>query len=355
MLQLNLLIGTNKGIYRYETDEARRDWQLFGPFLPGWEVYSLLGKGPKLFAGTSHYVYGPTVRVSDDLGATWTEVEASPRYDANQGFKLRRIWQLAPGVTEGTLYAGVEEAGLFKSEDDGQTWRELRGLSQHPSRPGWFPGGGGLCLHTILPHPGDPQRLWVAMSAVGAFRSDDGGESWRTCNAGLPEVATGQPYPEVGRCVHKMVLDPDDPDTLYLQFHWGVFKSQDAGESWTPIEAGLPGTFGFPMVMTRSGALFTLPLESDEHRVVAGGRLRVFRSRDRGESWHDASAGLPEEPQFVGVLRDAMASDPLEPAGVYFGTTAGDVYASADSGESWTRLPGTLPRITAVKTWLREA
>ncbi len=352
MPTLALLIGTTKGAFLYETDEKRRDWTLRGPLLPGWEIYSLLGQGQRLFAGTSHYVYGPTVRYSDDLGESWTEVEASPRYEAEQGATLKRIWQLTPGLG-GALYAGVEEAGLFKSEDNGQTWRELRGLSEHPSRPGWFPGGGGLCLHTILPHPRDPQRLWVAISAVGAFRSDDGGETWKTCNEGLPPVATGQPYPEVGRCVHKMVLEPADPDTLYLQFHWGVFKSEDAGDSWTPIEEGLPGTFGFPLVVTSEGTLFTAPLESDENRVMKEGKLRVYRSSDQGRSWQDASGGLPQSPQYIGVLRDAMTTDGIEPAGVYFGTTGGEVYASSDAGESWARLPGVFPRITTLKTWLR--
>jgi photosystem II stability/assembly factor-like uncharacterized protein len=247
----------------------------------------------------------------------------------------------------------VEEAGLFVSRDDGRTWTELDGLTRHPTRPQWFPGNGGMCLHTILVDPGNPRRLWVAASAIGVFRSDDAGATWKVCNRGLPTVPTGQePASEVCRCVHKMVLDPAEPGVLYQQFHGGVFKSADGGESWQPIAQGLPSVFGFPMVVTPRGELFLVPLQSDEQRFVLQGALKVYRSRDRGRTWRAVSQGLPAEAQYVGVLRDSMAADALDPAGIYFGTTAGDVYASADAGESWRQLPGRLPRITTVKTWL---
>ncbi len=354
-----LLVGTTKGAFFFHSDAKRRDWRITGPHLGGWEVYSLHGDSSKrrIFAGTSHFVYGPTIRVSDDMGETWREIDRQPRYSPESGFQMKHIWQIVPGHPSqpGTLYAGVEEAGLFASRDGGDTWDELSGLTSHPTRPNWWPGGGGMCLHTILVHPTNPQRLWVAASAIGAFRSDDGGESWKVINKGLPEVPTdGQPN-EVGRCVHKMVLDPADPDTMYLQFHWGVFKSTDAGDNWTRIEEGLPSTFGFPMVVTANGDLFIVPLESDERRYTPEGKLRVYRSQDRGESWQPTGSGLPEDAQYVGVLRDAMATDSLDPAGIYFGTNMGEIYASPDGGESWERLPANLPRITYIKAWTPNA
>jgi len=355
--RLVLLIGTVKGAFFYHTDASRRKWELTGPHLPGWEVYSLCGdpRAGRIFAGTCSYTYGATLRVTRDLGRTWGEIERGPGYAAESGFKLNRIWQIVPGHPSqpGTWYAGVEEAGLFVSRDDGRTWDELDGLTRHPTRPHWFPGNGGMCLHTILVDPVNPQRLWVAASAIGVFRSEDGGASWRTCNRDLPVVATGEsPATEVSRCVHKMVLDPEKSGVLYQQFHGGVFKSEDGANSWQPIADGLPSNFGFPMVVTAQGDLFLVPLRSDEQRFVPDGALKVYRSRDRGRSWQARARGLPRRPHYVGVLRDAMAADPLEPAGVYFGTTMGEVYCSADAGDTWRQLPGQFPRITTVKTWL---
>jgi photosystem II stability/assembly factor-like uncharacterized protein len=355
--RLVLLIGTVKGAFFYHTDADRKEWKLTGPHLAGWEVYSLCGdsRNGRIIAGTCSYTYGATLRTTLDLGATWEEVERGPVYTAESGFKLNRIWQISPGHPSqpGTWYAGVEEAGLFVSRDDGRTWTELDGFTRHPTRPQWFPGNGGMCLHTILVDPGNPQRLWVAASAIGVFRSDDGGVSWKTCNHNLPLIATGQPVEtEVGRCVHKMVLDPHRPGVLYQQFHGGVFKSEDAGESWLSIADGLPSNFGFPMAVTAAGDLFIVPLQSDEQRFVPAGALKIYRSRDRGRTWRALARGLPRQPHVVGVLRDAMAADPLDPAGVYFGTTMGEVYYSADAGEQWNRLPGQFPRITTIKTWM---
>lgn len=354
-----LLVGTTKGAFFFYSDAARRDWRMTGPHMGGWEVYSLLGDsrhGQRVWAGTASYVYGATIRVSENWGETWRQIENGPRYSKESGFTLKRIWQIVPGHPSepDTLYAGVEEAGLFVSRDRGETWEELSGLTSHPTRPGWAPGNGGLCLHSILIDPTNPRRIWVAASAVGVFRSDDGGISWRVCNDGLPAVVTGMPYPEVGRCVHKVVLDPNNANTLYMQFHGGVFKSTDGADSWRPIETGLPGNFGFPIVVTPSGDLFVIPLHSDGERYLIDGRLRVWRSRDRGESWHPLERGLPEQPHYVGVLRDAMAVDTLEPAGIYFGTNMGELFYSPDEGESWRRLPGQFPRITTVKTWVLE-
>ncbi len=354
--QAHLLVGTTKGAFFFHADEKRRDWRLTGPHLAGWEVYSLLGdsrRGDRIYAGTNHYVYGPTVRISDDLGETWYQVEASPRYTKESGHTLKRIWQLEPGHASEpeTVWAGVDEAGLFVSRNRGESWEEILSLTSHPTRPAWFPGNGGLCLHTILVDPADPRRMWVGISAVGIFRTEDAGETWTPRNEGIPVIPVETADPTVCRCPHKLVLNPDDSDTLYLQYHGGVLRSTDGADSWQPIEQGLPGNFGFPIVVTAAGDLFVVPLD-EEHRCVWGGDLRVYRSRDRGESWQPLENGLPEQPTYVGVLRDAMATDSLEPAGVYFGTTMGEVYCSPDAGESWTALPGMFPRITCVRTWV---
>jgi photosystem II stability/assembly factor-like uncharacterized protein len=355
---ITLLVGTTKGAFFYHSDAQRKNWRLTGPHLPGWEIYSLLGDphGDRIYAGTSHWVYGPTIRASDDMGETWEQLPGTPQYDPEKGFKLQRIWQITPGHTSqpDTLFAGVEEAGLFVSRDRGTTWSEVSGLTKHPTRPTWFPGGGGMCLHTILVDPKNPQRMWVAISAVGVFRTEDGGESWKVCTTGLPTVPTGMEDNGVGRCVHKMVLDPNNPDTLYMQFHGGVFKSTDGADSWQSIENGLPGNFGFPMDITKSGTLYVVPLESSEQRYVAGGKLRVYRSEDGGASWTSTGNGLSKQPEYVGVLRDALVVDSLEPAGVYFGTSMGEVFYSPNEGEHWERLPGQLPRVTTVKIWARD-
>jgi len=369
--KVTVLVGTTRGAFFFHSDTDRQKWEMTGPHLDGWEIYSLCGlsgsngnghgshadNGNRVFAGTSHFVYGPTIRVSHDQGETWTQVEGSPRYSQESGFKLNRIWQIVPGHPSqpGTLYAGVDQAGLFVSRDDGMTWEEVTGLTQHATRPEWGPGNGGLCLHTILVDPTNPARMWVGISAVGVFRTDDGGHSWKVCNRGLPQVATEEQTNEVGRCVHKIVLDPNDPNTLYCQFHGGVFKSTDAADSWQPIESGLPSNFGFPMGITADGDLFVIPRESDMQRHVKEGLLRVYRSRDGGANWSPTGQGLPDQPHYVGVLRDSLAVDALEPAGVYFGTSMGEVFYSPDAGENWERLPGQFPRITSIKTWVHDA
>ncbi len=364
--KVTVLVGTTRGAFFYHSDADRKNWEMTGPHLDGWEIYSLCGlndsngngnqSNGRIFAGTSHFVYGTTIRVSDDMGETWTQVEASPRYSEDSGFKMNRIWQIVPGhpAQPGTMYAGVDEAGLFASHDGGTTWEEVTGLSRHSTRGEWGPGNGGLCLHTILVDPTNPKRMWIGISAVGVFRTDDGGQNWKVCNNGLPGVPTGVPTQEVGRCVHKIVLDPDNPDTLYCQFHGGVFKSTDAANSWQPIESGLPSNFGFPMGVTNGGDLFVIPLESDMQRHVKNGQLKVYRSQDKGESWAPSGSGLPEQPHYVGVLRDALAVDSMDPAGIYFGTSMGEVFYSPDAGETWDRLPGQFPRITMIKAWVRD-
>jgi hypothetical protein len=359
-----LLVGTNKGVFMYTTDEARRQWSLKGPFLSGWEAYSVLGdsrQGNRIFAGTSHAAYGASIRVSDDFGETWTQIEHGPSYTKESGFSLNRIWHLTlghPSEPE-TVFAGVEEAGLFVSRDRGMTWSELDGLTSHPTRPGWFPGAGGMCLHTILIHPRNAQRMWVAMSAVGVFRSDDGGKTWATKNRGLGRVPTGQPQEQIGFCVHKMALDPFDPDTMYMQEHGGVFKSTDAGDTWVPIEEGLTMTendapFGFPIAVAPNGDMFLVPLESSEQRSMLDGKLLVYGMPKGGDRWEPIGDVAPDEPHHVSVLRDAMSVDAMDPYGLYFGTTSGEVFCSLDRGRSWDRLPGQLSRILSVKPWVLE-
>jgi hypothetical protein len=363
--RVKLLVGTNKGVFVYSSNESRQDWKLSGPFLSGWEAYSVLGdsrNGHTLFAGTSHAAYGPSIRVSHDFGETWAQIEEGPRYSEESGFSLNRIWQLVKGAPSqpDTLYAGVEEAGLFVSHDRGHTWKELSGLTSHPSRPGWFPGAGGMCLHTIIVDPNRPERIWVAMSAVGVFRSEDGGETWQARNAGLARVPTGQPFEEVGYCIHKMAPDPEDPDILYMQEHCGVFKSEDGGDNWTPYEEGLTlkegdEPFGFPFCVSPTGDLFLIPLESSEQRSMRDGKLLVYR-RHRGDpQWLPIGDVLPEEERHVSVLRDAMSIDSLDPYGIYFGTTSGELFCSLDRGVTWQRLPGQLSRILSVKPWIVEA
>lgn len=348
-----LMAGTGKGVFFFESDEARSRWTLREPALPGWEVYSLLcdarDRPPRIYAGTSHMAYGAVLRVSDDLGRSWTQLEARPQYPKASGWEVKRIWQLAAGPEAGMVYAGVDEAGLFVSRDRGGSWQELSALTGHSSRSNWFPGAGGLCLHTVLVDRDDPRRLWVGISAVGVFRTTDAGASWTLCNKGLPVLPTGSDDASVACCVHKIVQDPARRDTLYMQYHGGVFRSTDGAESWQAIESGLSGNFGFPMVVSAAGELFVVPLHSDEQRFFRDGRFVVYRSRDRGETWQPLQQGLPQQAHYAGVLRDAMACDPLAPAGVYVGTTMGELYASNDAGSSWTRLPGTLPRIQAVK------
>jgi photosystem II stability/assembly factor-like uncharacterized protein len=355
--KLVLLIGTVKGLFLYESDEARAQWTLTGPRLGGWEVFSVCGdpREDRILVGAGHYTTGPTVRQSRDRGATWTAAEKEPRFPPDAKTEVKHIWQVVPGHPSqpGTWYAGVDDAALFVSRDDARTWTELTGLTSHPTRPRWTPGFGGLCLHSVLVDSTNPRRLWVGISSVGVFRSDDGGETWTLRNEGLHNVAPQFiTDPDMGRCVHKLVLDPQRPGVLYVQYHGGVFMSAYAGDTWTRISHGLPHDFGFPMTITSRGDLFVVPLLSDENRVVPDGALKVWRSRDQGRTWRALTDGLPQREHFVGVLRDAMTSDPFSPAGVYVGTTAGELYQSADDGETWTRLPGQFPRITSVRAWV---
>lgn len=351
-----LLIGTVKGLFLYHGDELRDNWTLTGPHLGGSEVFSACGdsRGGRILVGTEEFMRGPVIKVSPDFGATWSSVAQSPQFAEGSSAELKHIWQIVPGHPSrpGTWYAGVDDAALFVSRDDGATWHEMTGLTQHPTRPRWVPGFGGLCLHSIMVDPTDAQRLWVGISAVGVFRTTDGGETWELCNNGLPNVAPDFiKDPEMGRCVHKLALDPARPGALAMQFHGGVYASTDGADSWTKVSAGLPHDFGFPLAATVRD-LFVVPLLADSNRIVPDGALKVWRSSDRRRVWKALTAGLPQQDYFVGVLRDAMAADPLSPAGIYFGTTAGDLFYSRDDGDNWQQLPAKFPRITTLKVWV---
>jgi hypothetical protein len=352
--QVVLLVGTNKGAFFFHSDEGRREWRLTGPHLLGWEVFSLRGDShagePRVLAGTSHMAYGPTIRASLDFGASWTQREAGPRYSKESGLTLKRIWQIAPGRAAETLYAGVEDAGLFVSRDRGVTWEEVEGLTRHPSREQWDSRGCSFALHSILTDPTDARRLWVGIGGVGVFRTEDGGATWQLRNAGFAREAAGISG-EPGVKLQKLTLHPREPHTLFAQTGNGVFRSTDGADSWQAIDDGLPSRFGFPICVTAAGELFVIPLDR-ESRCCVDGHLRVYRRRQGSDRWEALDKGLPQTPFFVGVLRDSLATDGLEPAGVYFGTNQGDLFTSRDAGENWDRLPGQFSRITSVTTWV---
>lgn len=351
-----LLVGTVKGLFLYHGDETRESWRLTGPHFPGKEVFSVCGdKRGRVLIGTEDWGTGPTLRSSEDLGETWREVARDPKFPKEGKATLKHIWQIVPGHPDqpGTWYAGVDDAALFVSRDDGESWDELTGLTTHPTRSRWTPGFGGLCLHSVVVDPQNAERLWVGISSVGVFRSEDAGQSWELCNNGLPNVAPEFiKEADMGRCVHKLALDPQQPGALVLQYHFGVYRSVDGADSWTKISDGLPHDFGFPLAVTERD-LFVVPLLADNNRIVPDGAFKVWRSSDRGRSWRALTEGLPQQDVYVGVLRDAMAADSFSPAGVYLGTTGGEVFVSRDAGDHWVQLPARLPRITTVKVWVR--
>jgi photosystem II stability/assembly factor-like uncharacterized protein len=353
-----VLLGTRKGAFILESDVERRAWSLRGPFCETWPMNNVVADpaSATIHAGGGNEWFGPAVWRSVDLGATWTHSSDGLAYPSGEE-PLKTVWSVAPGL--GCLYAGVEPAGLFRSDDQGQSWRHVGGLRAHPSRPQWNPGGAGLILHSLVPHPSDERRLWVGISAAGVFHTADGGETWEPRNQGtradfLPE---GQKYPEFGQCVHCLVMAPGMPDRLYQQNHCGMYRSDDGGRNWRSIEAGLPSSFGFPATPHPSdpSTLYLVPLNGDTAgRYVPEGRAAVWRTRDRGETWEALRDGLPQANAFFGVLRQAMATDRLDPAGVYFGTTTGTLFASADEGDSWAPIAQHLPAISSVETLVVE-
>ncbi len=366
MTGVRVLVGTRKGAFVLTADGARRDWQVSGPHFAGWEIYHVNGSPAdpnRLYASQSSGWFGQVIQRSDDGGTTWEPIDSAFAYAGEVGphqwydgtprpWEFTRVWHLEPSLDDpDTVYAGVEDAALFRTRDGGRTWAEMPGLRTHPSAPGWAPGAGGMCLHTIILDPNDANRMYTAISAAGTFRTDDAGESWRPINQGLHSEGIPDQQAEVGHCVHHVAMHADRPDVLYMQKHWDVMRSDDAGESWTEISGNLPTDFGFPIAVHahEPETIYVLPITSDSNHVVMDGKLRVYRSRTGGHEWEPLTRGLPQENCYVNVLRDAMAVDSLDECGLYFGTTGGQVYASADSGDSWAPIVRDLPAVLSVE------
>ena len=366
MAEVRVLVGTRKGAFVLTADGARKDWRVDGPHFAGLEVYHVAGSPAapdRVWAAPSTSWFGQQVHRSDDGRRSWTAVGSDFAYAGVPGthqwydgtphpWEFARVWHLEPSATDpDTVLAGVEDAALFRSVDGGSTWSELPGLREHGSGPHWQPGAGGMCLHTILPDPRDPARMLVAISAAGVFRTDDGGATWRPTNAGLVSEGIPDPDAEVGHCVHKLALHPDRPDTVYMQKHWDVMRSDDGGEHWHDVGGDLPTDFGFVVDVHahEPETVYVLPITSDAEHFPPEGKLRVYRSRTGGHEWEPLSRGLPQEHCYVDVLRDAMAVDGLDSCGVYFGTTGGQVYASADAGDTWAPIVRDLPAVLSVE------
>jgi photosystem II stability/assembly factor-like uncharacterized protein len=350
MPRVLLMVGTRKGVFLLDSDEARRDWRVRGPYCEGFEVRDVSYDpfdGAIYAAATSPW-FGSAVFRSPDLGETWTHSSEGLTY-GDDGPKLTRLWSVTPA--RGTVYAGVEPAGLFRSDDAGSTWRHVSGLREHPSTPSWMPGNGGLILHTIVPHSTDPARLWVGASAVGVFETVDGGASWTARNRGVRQDYNPGPPEETGSCVHKLALAAGTDQTLYQQNHCGVYRSDDGGASWQEITGSLPSEFGFVMGVHPRDArtAWVLPLTTpDKGRFTPDAAPAVWRTRDGGGSWERLSDGLPQENAWLSVLREAMGVDSLDRAGVYFGAQSGQLFASADEGETWREIASYLPAIASV-------
>ncbi len=372
-MSTTLILGTEKGAFVCRSKD-RAKWTVEGPLFKGWKVTaSTRTPDGRYLVATTSYVYGAALHLSTDL-RTWKQVEKGPSYPkaksdkqptpgvaVGPGFepRMNQIWTLAAAGKR--LYAGADTAGLFTSDDDGESWQPVPSLNDHESRPNWFPGAGGLCLHSILVHG---SRIWIGISAVGVWRSDDGGKSWALKNKGVRHVIEDEKWKDIGFCVHGLASDPKEPDTIYRQDHAGFYISRNGGETWEAAENGLPegsvgmpgakirASFGFPVAVDpHTKSLFIVPLESDEYRMPVDGKLRVYRSRDGGKNWEGLGEGLPGTPTYAGVLRGAMAVDGENPCGVYFGTTSGQAFASADCGDTWRPLPCTLPRILHVAAY----
>jgi len=387
---VRILVGTRKGAFILTSDAKRERWNINGPHFAGWEMYHLKGSPAdpnRLYASQSSSWFGQIIQRSDDGGKTWhqpgtppgeptTAPDGTPKGESNKfvydtspetgkpltthqwydgtphPWEFKRVWHLEPSLTDpDTVYAGVEDAALFRSTDGGQTWHELAGLRGHGSGDKWAPGAGGMCLHTILLDPSNRGRIFTAISAAGAFRTDDGGKTWRPINRGLHSLYIPNPTAEVGHCVHRIAMHPSRPNVLFMQKHWDVLRSDDAGESWHEVSGNLPTDFGFVIDVHahEPNTIYVVPIKSDSEHFPLDGKLRVYRSRTGGDEWEALTKGLPQSDCYVNVLRDAMAVDSLDKCGVYFGTTGGQVYGSADAGDSWAPIVRDLPAVVSVE------
>jgi photosystem II stability/assembly factor-like uncharacterized protein len=366
MSRVRVLVGTRKGAFILNSDGARSQWTVDGPHFPGWEMYHLKGSPvdpDRIYASQSSGWFGQLIQRSDDGGKTWAAMDNTFVYDGIAGthmwydgtphpWEFKRVWHLEPSLTDrDTVYAGVEDAALFKSVDGGASWTELSGLRTHGTGASWQPGAGGLCLHTILLDPTNAQRMFVAISAAGAFRTDDGGITWTPINKGLRSGEIPDQDAEVGHCVHRLAMHHSNPQRLYMQKHWDVMRSDDAGGNWYEVSGNLPTDFGFPIDVHahEPETIYVVPITSDMHHFPPEGKLRVFRSRTGGNEWEALTNGLPQQDCYVNVLRDAMAVDSLDACGIYFGTSGGQVYASRDAGDNWSAIVHDLPPVMSVE------
>jgi BNR/Asp-box repeat protein len=367
MTGVRVLVGTRKGAFILTSDGTRRHWEVAGPHFGGWEMYHVAGSPAdpdRLYASQSTGWFGQLVQRSNDGGRSWEPVGNEFGYEGEVGdhlwydgtprpWEFKRIWHLEPSQDDpDTVYAGAEDAAIFRSGDGGQSWQELPGLRTHGSAPKWQPGAGGMCLHTIILDPANRDRMFVAISAAGAFRTDDGGKTWQPINRGLRSGQIPDEDAEVGHCVHRIAMHPSRPQTLFMQKHWDVLRTDDAGGSWREVSGDLPTDFGFPIAVHghEPETVYVVPIKSDSEHYPPEGRLRVYRSRTGGDEWEPLTTGLPQANCYVNVLRDAMAVDTLDPGGIYFGTTGGQVYGSADGGDTWTAIVRDLPAVLSVET-----
>jgi len=389
MSGVRVLVGTRKGAFVLSSDGKRERWEVSGPHFAGWEIYHLKGSPAdpnRLYASQTSGWFGQIIQRSDDGGKTWTQPgtppgerttpEGMPKAESNKfvydtsaetgkvltthqfydgtqhPWEFKRVWHLEPSLGDpDTVYAGVEDAALFRSKDGGKSWQELSGLRGHGTGPKWQPGAGGMCLHTVVLDRTNPQRMFVAISAAGAFRSDDAGKTWQPINRGLKSQYIPNPEAEVGHCVHRIAMHPAKPGVLFMQKHWDVMRSDNAGELWQEVSGNLPSDFGFVIDVhaNEPETIYVVPIKSDSEHFVPDGKLRVYRSRSGGNEWEALTKGLPQRDCYVNVLRDAMAVDSLDKCGVYFGTTGGQVYASADAGDNWAPIVRDLPAVLSVE------
>lgn len=390
MTKVRVLAGTRKGAFILTSDEARQNWEVDGPHFAGWEIYHMKGSPAdpdRIYASQTSDWFGQIIQRSSDGGKSWvipgtpdpdqlTDEQGMPTGESNKfvydtseetgkpltthqwydgtphPWEFKRVWHLEPALDDpDTVYAGVEDAALFRSTDGAVTWQEMPGLRGHGRGDEWMPGAGGMCLHTIVLDPTNPRRMYVAISAAGAFRTDDGGDTWHPINNGLVSDFIPEPTAEIGHCVHRIDMHPSQPNVLYMQKHWDVMRSEDGGDNWTEVSGDLPSDFGFPIAVHahEPKTIYVIPILSDSLHYPPEGKLRVYRSRGGGDDWEALTNGLPQEHCYVNILRDAMAVDSLDSCGVYFGTTGGQVYCSPDSGDNWTAIVRDLPPVLSVE------